>query len=96
MSGEKRSGGGPRGWILPAFVVCAAALLLVGSAQRGALKPAPLKPTGWAGLAGMVAGLAVCIGASIAVKRKGDTRLQLLRLAGVLACGIGAIMVICL
>ena len=84
MSGESRR---PRGWLLPAIVVACGALFLLTAAQQGALKPAALRPVNWAGIAAMVAGVALAFA---------GRRAQLLKLAGVLTCGIGAIMVICL
>ena len=80
MSGEDR-----RGWILPVIVVAAGAYFLIAQTQRGALNAATLKPVNWAGIALMVAGLIPAF-----------MKKPLLKLAGVLAVGIGAILVICL
>ena len=80
MSGEHR-----RGWILPVIVVAVGAYFLVTGMQQGTLSAVTLKPVNWAGLALMAAGLV-----SAFMKRPA------LKLAGVAACGIGAILVICL
>ena len=82
MSGENRR---PAAWLLPVIVVGVGAYFLYDAASRGTLKAATLSPVTWAGLGLMVAGL-VC-----AFFKK-----PALKLAGVLACGIGAILVICL
>ena len=80
MSGEHR-----RGWILPVIVVAVGATFLVTGMQRGTLSAVTLRPVNWAGIALMAAGLI-----SAFMKKPA------LKLVGVLACGIGAILVICL
>ena len=80
MSGEHR-----RGWILPVIVVAVGATFLVTGMQRGTLSAVTLKSVNWAGIALMAAGLI-----SAFMKK------PVLKLVGVLACGIGAILVICL
>lgn len=82
MSGEHRRFGG---WLLPVLVVAAGAYFLVTAAQRGTLNAVSLKPVSWAGLALMAGGLVAAFFKKPAVK-----------LLGVLACGVGAILVICL
>ena len=82
MSGEHRRFGG---FMLPAIVVIAGVVYALGAAQNGMLSAARLKPVNWAGLALMAAGV-------VAAFMKKPT----VRLMGVLACGIGAILVICL
>ena len=80
MSGEHR-----RGWILPVIVVAVGAYFLVTGMQRGTLSAVTLRPVNWAGIALMAAGLV-----SAFMKKPA------LKLVGVLVCGIGAILVICL
>ena len=82
MSGENRR---PTAWLLPVIVVAVGAYFLYDAAGRGTLKAVALSPVNWSGLGLMAAGL-VC-----AFFKK-----PALKLAGVLACGIGAILVICL
>ena len=81
MSGEPRRFGG---WLLPVIVVMVGAYVLLTS---GSLRPIALRPVQWAGIAAMAAGAV----ATIAVRKN-----PLVRLAGVIVCGIGAILVICL
>ena len=82
VSGENRRSGG---WLLPVIVVLVGAFVLIEGMQRGTLSAATLRPVNWAGIALMVAGLV-----SAFMKKPA------LKLIGVLACGIGAILVICL
>ena len=82
MSGEHRRHGG---WILPVIVVAVGAYFLYAAAQKGALSAVTLKPLGWAGIALMVAGAALAL-----IVRKN----KYIRLAGVLLCGVGAMMAI--
>ena len=82
MSGEHRRFGG---FMLPAIVVIAGVVYALGAAQNGMLSAARLKPVNWAGLALMAAGVAATFIKKPAAK-----------LIGVLACGLGAILVICL
>ena len=82
MSGEHRRMGG---FMLPAIVVIAGIVYALSAARNGTLSAAALKPVNWAGLALMAAGVAAAF-------RKRPT----VRLMGVLACGVGAILVICL
>lgn len=82
MSGEHRRYGG---FMLPAIVVIAGVVWALTAAQSGTLSAAALKPVNWAGLALMAAGV-------VAAFMKKPT----VRLMGVLACGVGAILVICL
>ena len=82
VSGENRR---PGGWLLPVIVLAVGAYFLVNAMQHGALRAATLRPVNWVGLALMPVG-AVC---ALAVKKRG-----LWKLAGVLVCGVGAIMVI--
>lgn len=81
MSGER----GRTGWLLPVIVVIAGGYFLLTGMQSGTLRAATLKPVNWAGLAVMAAGLVLALG-------KQPVR----KLLGVLACGVGAILVICL
>ena len=82
MSGENRRMGG---WLLPVIVVAVGAFFLYTNVQAGTLHAATLRPVNWAGIALMAAG------ALAAFWKK-----PLVKLMGVLVCGIGAIMVICL
>ena len=82
MSGEHRRTGS---FMLPAIVVIVGVVYALTAAQSGALSAARLKPVNWAGLVLMAAGLAAAFIKKPAAK-----------LAGVLVCGIGAILVICL
>ena len=84
MSGGDRRFGG---WLLPVIVVLAGLGLLIAGKTAGTLKPASLKPVGWAGIVLMIGG---AIAALFGGKR------AMMRLIGVIACGIGAILVICL
>lgn len=84
MSGERRRTGA---WLLPAIVVAVGAYFLITGLRGGTLKPVTLSPVNWIGLAVMAAGLAANV-----IWHK-EPRIRLL---GVLACGVGAIMVICL
>ena len=84
MSGEHRR---PGGWVLPVIVIGVAACLLLQSSGQGALSPAALKPLQWVGVAVTLAGAV----AAFAVRKR-----PFVRLAGVLVCGVGAIMAICL
>ena len=81
MSGEPRRFGG---WLLPVIVVMVGAYVLLTS---GSLRPVALRPVQWAGIAAMIAGAVV----TLAVRQR-----PLVRLAGVIVCGVGAILVICL
>lgn len=72
---------------LPVIVVVIGAYFLISGMRAGTLTPVALKGENWAGLALMVVGLA----ASLIVRKE-----SMLRLLGVLLCGVGAIMVICL
>ena len=93
MSKEDRRSVRPGSWLLPAIVVCAAALLL-GSAQSGRLKPATLQPVNLAGLALMALGLIAAVAAPVAERRRGESGAwKLMRLGAVLVCGVGAMMV---
>lgn len=80
MSGERR-----RGWFLPVIVVAVGAYFLIAGMRGGTLRAARLRPVNWAGVALMVAGLIPTF-----------MKKPVLKLAGVLLCGIGAILVICL
>ena len=82
MSGENRRYGG---WMLPVLVVAVGAYFLYDAVQKGRLSPAALSPVNWLGLGLMIAGLIAAL-----------LKKPLVRLAGTLICGIGAIMVICL
>ena len=82
MFGENRR---PTAWLLPVIVVAVGAYFLYDAAGRGTLKAVSLSPVNWSGLGLMAAGL-VCA----------FFKQPALKLAGVLACGIGAILVICL
>ncbi len=82
MSGEHRRMGG---FMLPAFVVIAGIVYALSAARNGTLSAAALKPVNWAGVALLVAGAVAAFQKKPAVK-----------LVGVLAAGIGAILVICL
>lgn len=92
MSGEDRRPEGFRGWLLPVMVAAAGVGALAWLARRGTLKPVALTPVGWLGLALMLAGLAAVVAGR--VKREHPRSLAL-QLGGVLACGIGAMLVIC-
>ena len=81
MSGEPRRFGG---WLLPVIVVMVGVYVLLTS---GNLRPVALRPVQWAGIAAMIAGAVV----TLAVRQR-----PLVRLAGVIVCGVGAILVICL
>ena len=81
MSGERSR------FLLPIIVLAVGVYVLITSSGQGALQPVSLKPVQWAGVAVMIAGAA----AAIAVRKR-----ALVRLAGVIVCGIGAILVICL
>ena len=83
MSGEDRRF---NGWLLPVLVVAVGAYCLYAGAQGGTLSAARLRPVNWVGIAALAAG-AAC---ALAGKR------PVVRLLGVLAAGIGAILVICL
>lgn len=82
MSGESRR---PGGWLLPVIVVAAGAYFLVTALQSGTLSAVSLKPVNWIGLALMVAGATV----ALVVREK-----KLYKLAGVVLCVAGAVMVI--
>ena len=84
MSGENRRYGG---WLLPVIVVAVGAYFLLNAMRQGTLTAVSLKPVNYVGLALMAAGLV-----GVVALRKRD----LWKLAGVLVCGVGAIMVICL
>lgn len=84
MSGENRRN---MGWLLPVIVVGVGAYFLYAGMRQGTLQPVSLKPVQWAGIGVMAAGVVAVL---LSRKRK------LMKLAGVLVCGIGAIMVICL
>ena len=81
------SGGRERivGRLLPVIVIAVGAYFLLTGKANGTLSAARLRPVNWAGLALMAAGVA---GAFF--------RKPLIKLIGVLVCGIGAILVICL
>ena len=81
VSGENRRFGG---WMLPVIVVAVGAYFLFGALQNGTLQAVTLKPTGFVGLALMIAGAAT----ALAGKRRA------LKLIGVLIAVAGAIMVI--
>ena len=81
MSGERRR------FLLPIIVLAVGVYVLITSSGQGALHPVSLKPVQWAGVAVMIAGAV----AAVAVRKK-----ALIRLTGVIVCGIGAILVICL
>lgn len=81
MSGDRRPLGG---WMLPAIVVAVGACVLIGGMQRGALKPIALTPLNWVGLALMVAGAVLAVGAQ---------KSRLVKLAGVAICAVGAMLV---
>ena len=82
MSGEHRRFGG---LMLPAIVVIAGVVYALSAAHNGTLSAAALKPLNWAGLALMAAGVVAAF-----------MKKPMVRLMGVLACGVGAILVICL
>ena len=82
MSGEHRRFGG---FMLPAIVVIVGVVYALSAAQNGTLKAVTLRPVNWAGVALLVAGAVAAFQKKPAVK-----------LLGVLAAGIGAILVICL
>ena len=84
MSGENRHFGG---WFLPVLVVAVGIYLLTTGFQSGSLRPVAMKPVGWAGLALMAGGVIACFAAR---------QNKLIKLLGVMICGIGAILVICL
>ena len=95
MSGGDRHSGGTRHWLLPVTVAAAGIAFLLSSHSQGMLKPAKLTPTGWAGIAMMLAGLISVVAATVAGLEKHNARAALLvKLLGVLACGIGAIVVV--
>ena len=81
MSGERSR------FLLPIIVLAVGVYVLITSSGQGTLQPVSLKPVQWAGVAVMIVGAA----AAIAVRKR-----ALVRLAGVIVCGIGAILVICL
>ena len=72
---------------LPVIVVAVGAYFLITGMRAGTLTPVALKPVNWAGIALMLVGL----GASLILRKK-----PMLRLLGVLICGVGAFLVICL
>ena len=76
---------GERRRFLPVIVLIALICALAGGVQSGPLHAARLKPVNWMGIAMMAAGVALALGKAPARK-----------LTGVLVCGIGAILVICL
>ncbi len=80
MSGENRR---PMGWILPVIVVVIGVGFALNAIRSGALNAVRLKAVNWAGLAVMA------VGAVAAFMKK-----PLWKLAGVLACAVGAVMVI--
>ena len=96
MSGEHRRTGGSRGdrpglraiHLMPVIIVAVGAYFLITGMRAGTLTPIQLKGAHWAGLALMAVGLAASL---IWQKKK-----PLVSLLGVLLCGAGAIMVICL
>ena len=77
--------GESRGWLLPVIVVAAGLFFLIRGITGGTLNAVTLKPVNWAGIALMVVGLVTAFVNKSAGK-----------LLGVLVCGIGAILVICL
>ncbi len=81
MSGEHRR------FLLPVIVLAVGVYVMITSSGQGALRPVSLKPVQWAGIAVMAAGLV----SALVIRKK-----PLWRLAGVIVCGIGAILVICL
>ena len=95
MSGEDRPTGSGRGWLLPVIVVAVGIGLWITASRSGALRPVALKPVNWAGLAVMAAGLVAVVVASIKGSEAAGKALMA-KLLGVLACGVGAILVICL
>ena len=94
--GEGRGGGSPQIWLSGAMVVFAvAAVLGVFSKQNGLDRP-KLSAVNIAGLVVMVVGLAVnFLAARIAdmFAREGKDVSPLVRMAGVMLCGVGAAMV---
>ena len=82
MSGENRRFGG---WLLPVIVVAVGAYFLFTGMRSGTLRAANLRSVNWAGLGVMLAGLVAAL-----------TKKPKLKLVGVCACTVGAIMVICL
>lgn len=84
MSKEHRR---PGSWLLPVLIAAVGVSYLVASNARGALSVAALKPINRVGLGVMLAGLVL----ALFVRKR-----PLARLAGVMLCGVGAILVICL
>ena len=93
--GEDRGGDDPRGWLRGALivVVIAGALGVFGAQTR--LQRPTLSALNIAGIAVMLAGLAVSVFSRISAKRLGRTgqAAGLIKLGGVMVCGIGAAMV---
>ena len=74
------------GRLLPLLVVAVGAYFLLTGMQGGTLRAAVLKPVNGVGLALTLASAALAL-----IARK-----PIVKLAGVLLCGIGAILVICI
>ena len=81
MSSERRH----FGLALPILVVLVGGGLLLSAAQQGTLQAANLRPVNYAGLAAMAAGVGMVF-----------SKKPLMKLIGVLVCGVGSILVICL
>ena len=90
--GEDRGGDGPRAWLRGALVVVAVAALLGAFGLQNGLRRPQLKPVNLAGVAVMIAGLAVSLFGGRIVRNRPDVQ-PFVRLSGVLVCGIGAAMV---
>ena len=80
-----------------ALVVVVIAALLGVFGASAALKRPDLKPVNWLGLAVMLIGLGLALAApAVCRKVHMESKAAACRLIGVLVCGVGAIMVICL
>lgn len=107
MSGDRNGSGNSRSWLLPALVALIGVVVLVlamrsdgeleiGGWRLGKLQPRGIGAAGGSGIALMALGLAVVVLAGrVAEHLPGDGKAAapLIKLAGVLACGIGAIMI---
>lgn len=90
MSG--RGEDSPGMWLRGALVVVAIAALLGAFGLQSGLQRPQLKPVNVAGIAVMVAGLAVSLFGGRIARNKPQVH-PFVRLGGVLVCGIGAAMV---
>lgn len=82
MSGEHRRFGG---WFLPVIVVAIGAYFLITGMLNGTLHAVALRPVNWVGVGLMALGVVAAF-----------FKKPLIKLAGVLICGVGAILIICL